>query len=165
MQPLIQATLLLLASLAAAVTPARAAEPAAAPQSLALSPGTLALLRAEMVEIAGGVQGIALALASADWHTIAKTAERIRASYVMDQSLTAEQAGELEQKLPEHFKELDAAFHQRAEKLAIAARSGDAELVTYHYARLVEGCVSCHAAYATARFPGFAPTPLPEHRH
>lgn len=165
MKQLVLFSVFMVAGLTAAVAPAHAAGPATAPQSLALSPGTLALLRAEMVEIAGGVQGIALALASADWHTIAKTAERIRASYVMEQSLSPEQAAELEQQLPEAFRQLDSAFHQRAEKLAIAARSGDAELVAHHYARLMEGCVSCHAAYATARFPGFAPTPPQEHRH
>jgi cytochrome c556 len=133
-----------------------AAEIQATRQDLRLSPEVLKLLRAEMGEIAGGVQGIALSLAIADWRSIQETSEKIRASYIMEKKLTAAQAGELEQALPEHFKQLDSEFHQRAEKLGQAAAVHDPELVGLHYSRLIEGCAHCHSAYARSRFPGFA---------
>ena len=62
----------------------------------------------------------------------------IRASYIMEKSLTTEQAAELERALPVEFRRLDAEFHERALKLAMAAE---------------------------ARFPGLAPPAAEEHRH
>ncbi len=165
MQNFVSATVLLIAGLVAGAPPVRAAGPDASSHELGLSPGVLGLLRAEMLEIASGVQGMALSLATADWQAIAQTGERIRASYVMEKSLTAAQAEELERKLPARFRQLDAEFHRRAEKLTAAARAADAELVVYHYSRLMEGCIECHTAYATTRFPAFSPAPPREHRH
>jgi cytochrome c556 len=135
---------------------AHAAEPAAAPRSLQLSASVKNLLTAEMVELTKGMQGLTLAIASADWASIQSTSTRIRESYIMEKQLTAPQAEELERALPERFKELDAEFHQRAQRLGAAAAAHDAELVVYHYSRLIESCTACHAAYAGARFPGFA---------
>jgi cytochrome c556 len=82
----------------------------------------------------------------------------------MEKKLTPTQAGELEKALPEQFKQLDAEFHQRAERLGAAAAVHDAELVVFHYSRLVESCVRCHSAFASKRFTGFA-SPLPEAHH
>jgi hypothetical protein len=114
------------------------------------------LLRAEMSEIAGGVQGIALSLAIADWTSVQETSKKIRASYIMEKKLTAAQARELEHALPGHFRQLDREFHRRAEKLGEAAAIHDAELAAFEYSRLIESCTRCHAAYARSRFPGFA---------
>ncbi|MDT8376336.1 MAG: hypothetical protein RQ867_06280 [Mariprofundaceae bacterium] len=151
--------------LGAAPVPASAAEPHTPQQGIILSPDVLNLLRAEMREIAGGVQDIALYLAIADWRSIVKTSEKIRASYIMEKKLTTAQATELERALPEQFKLLDAEFHQRAEKLGDAATAHDPELVTFHYSRLIESCTRCHATFAGNRFQGFAPAPLPGHHH
>lgn len=131
--------------------------------SIKLTPDLLNLLRAEMREIAGGIQGIAGALATGDWKTIETTSAKIRASYIMEKQLTPAQAQALERALPEPFKQLDAEFHQRAEKLGQAAAAHDAELATFHYSRLVESCVRCHATYAPKRFPGFQQTPTRSH--
>ena len=161
----LRAAMLLAASLAAASGSARAAEAHAPDQGLALSPGLMHLLRAEMREIAAGVQGMALSLATADWAGIQATSEKIRASYLMEKSLTEAQATELRQKLPERFGQLDAAFHRRAEQLGSAAAARDAELAAFHYSRLIESCAVCHSAYAAARFPGFAAPVRQEHRH
>lgn len=130
-----------------------------------LSPALLELLRAEMREIASGVQAIPVSLATGNWDAIHDVAASIRASYIMEKSLTAEQAAELGRSLPERFKELDAEFHARAEKLAQAAAARDAELAGFHYARLLETCTRCHASFAAARFPGFALPAPQEHRH
>lgn len=132
---------------------------------LRLSPELAELLRAEMRGIAAGVQVVAVSLATADWDAVRETAARIRASYVMEQSLTPGQAEELGRALPASFGLLDAEFHARAEKLAAAAQARDAELAGFHYSRLLETCARCHAAFARTRFPGFAPPPAGGHAH
>lgn len=159
------AAVILICSLGAFSIHTFAAEPNAARANLQLSPDVLDLLRAEMGEIAGAVQGIALSLASADWDSIQETSERIRASYIMEKKLTAAQSKELEQALPEHFKQLDTEFHQRAEKLGEAAAVHDPELVAIQYSRLLENCTQCHSAYARSRFPGFASPAQQDHHH
>lgn len=130
-----------------------------------LSPELLELVRAEMREISNGIQGIALSIAAADWRSIQQTSAKISASYIMKQSLTPAQADELKHALPDRFKRLDADFHQRAERLGAAAAAHDAELAVFHYARLVESCARCHAAYASQRFPGFARPEKQAHHH
>lgn len=159
------ATILVIGSLFSGAAHTYAAEHDAPPQGIHLSPDLLNLLRAEMREIAGGVQGMALSVATADWKSIQETSARIRDSYIMEKKLTPTQAGELEKVLPGQFKQLDAEFHQRAEKLGEAAAAHDPELVVFHYSRLVESCASCHAAFASKRFPGFAPAAPQDHHH
>jgi len=148
--------IIVIGSVGAGPVQTSAAETQAVRQDLKLSPEVLNLLRAEMGEIAGGVQAIALALAIADWKSIQETSRKIRDSYIMEKQLTAAQAEELERALPDHFKQLDRAFHQRAEKLGEAAAVHDSKLAAFHYSRLIESCALCHSVYARSRFPGFA---------
>lgn len=122
--------------------------------SLDLSQEALMLLQAEMRELAVASQGLVISLVSGDWKSIGRTSERIRASYVMEQNLTVAQRQELADKLPERFKHLDLEFHVRAEKLGAAAADENAELVAFHYYRLLESCVTCHSEFAASRFPG-----------
>lgn len=159
------ASMIVIGGLGMACVQASAAEPHAVRQDIELSPDVLNLLRAEMGEIAGGIQGIALSLATADWMSIEETCRKIRASYIMEKKLTAAQAKELEQALPEHFKQLDTEFHQRAERLGLAAAAHDPELVAFQYSRLIENCTVCHSAYAKSRFPGFSSPALQGHSH
>ncbi len=118
-----------------------------------------------MLEIAQGVQRIALSLAGGDWKSIHRTSAQIRDSYIMQQKLTPAQAEELAHALPARFKQLDAEFHRRAGKLGEAAHERDPELVAFHYARLLENCADCHAAFASHRFPGFVSPEPPVHHH
>ena len=159
------AALLIITSQALIPVQTHSAEAPASHQAIELSPDLLNLLRAEMREIATGVQGIAVSLASADWKSIQQTSEAIRASYIMNKKLTAAQATELGHALPGHFKQLDAEFHQRAEKLGMAAASHDSELVAFHYSRLIDNCVACHSVYAQSRFPGFSVPDRQGHHH
>jgi cytochrome c556 len=134
-------------------------------QALDLSPELLGLLRAEMREITVGMQGLLASLAAADWKSIEETSEKIQDSYILEKQLTPAQVEELETALPGPFRQLDAEFHQRAGKLGAAAAAHDAELVAFHYSRLVESCSRCHSEFARQRFPGFS-TPAPgEHHH
>jgi cytochrome c556 len=134
-------------------------------QAIELSPELTSLLQAEMVELSGGIQSIALYIATADWKAIEETSDKMHASYIMKKSLTPSQKIELKQKLPHEFKKLDAAFHQRAKQLGQAAASMDAELVSFRYSRLVESCAGCHSAFAKNRFPGFLQQPKEHHEH
>ena len=134
-------------------------------QDIKLSPDVLNLLRAEMIEIAGGIQGVSLSLATADWISIQETSAKIQASYIMEKKLTPAQAKELGKALPEHFKQIDSEFHHRAKKLGVAAAAHDSELVAFQYSRLIETCARCHSAYAKARFPGFSPAAQLDHHH
>jgi hypothetical protein len=119
-----------------------------------MSPELLELFRAEMRELLGASQAISLALPVGDWAHITATSQQMRNSYILERKLTAAQRKELDS-LPERFKSLDEQFHLRTEKLAHAASEKDAELTAFYFARLLEGCASCHAAYAQQRFPGF----------
>ena len=159
------AIIVVIVSLAARLASTYASESHSPSQGVMLSPALLKLLRAEMREISGDVQGMVLSLATADWESVQKTSAKLRASYVMEKDLTPDQAGELENALPERFKQLDAEFHQRAERLGSAAAAHDPELVAFQYSRLVESCAVCHSAYARSRFPGFAPPVQEGHRH
>jgi len=159
------ATIFVICNLASGSISTYAAEPQAPQPGIKLSPDLQNLLRAEMREITTGVQGIAVSLASADWQSIQETSTKIRTSYIMEKKLTPAQAKELEQALPERFKQLDAEFHQRAERLGGAAAAHDPELVAFHYSRLVESCALCHAAFARSRFPGFLTPAQQGHPH
>ena len=159
------AAMLVIGGLAAIPVHACAAEPDAARQDIELSPDLLNLLKAEMGEIAVGMQSIPLSLVSADWKSIHQTSKKIQASYIMQKQLTAAQSKELEQALPAYFKRLDAEFHQRAERLGAAAAAHDPELVAFQYSRLLESCTLCHSAYAKSRFPGFTAPVAEAHSH
>ncbi|MFZ5523105.1 MAG: cytochrome c [Pseudomonadota bacterium] len=159
------ATIFVICNLAPSSIPSYAAEPPAQQPGIKLSPDIQNLLRAEMREITTGVQGIAVSLATADWQAIQETSMKIRTSYIMEKKLTPAQAKELEQALPERFKQIDEEFHQRAERLGVAAAAHDPELVAFHYSRLVESCALCHAAFAKSRFPGFSSPAQQEHHH
>ncbi len=165
MRNLLFASIILVNTLFAASLYVFAAESRTSSKDLELSPDVLELLRAEMGEIAVAVQGIALSLAIADWGSIQETSKKIQASYIIEKKLTAAQAKELEQALPEHFKQLDTEFHQRAEKLGEAAGAHDPALVAFQYSRLIENCTQCHSAYAKSRFPGFTAPDQQSHSH
>ena len=165
MNPLRMLSAAAIAALAAAAAISGARPAMAEPGEIRLSPALLELLRAEMREVTAGVQVIAASLATANWDAVHDAAANVRASYIMEKSLTPEQSRELGQALPESFRELDAEFHERALKLALAAEAHDAELAGFHYARLLDSCTRCHARFAGARFPGFGAPAAQEHRH
>ena len=137
----------------------------ASKQDIQLSPALMDLLRAEMREISAGMQAISLSLATADWLSIQETSGKIRDSYIMKKTLTPAQKEELKHALPERFKHLDGAFHQRANKLAEAAANRDPEAAIFQYSRMIENCVNCHSVYAQSRFTGFSSEKPPQHDH
>jgi hypothetical protein len=128
-----------------------------------LSPELRAAFIAEMQHLDQGLQRAVSAVARADWPAAERAAHDIKGSFILEQRLNPDQLAELHQVLPDPFLALDRAFHERAERLAVAARSADVELAAFLTYKLTEACLSCHAQYAQHRFPGLSPTPV--HRH
>ena len=50
-------------------------------------------------------------------------------------------------------------------RLGTAAAAHDAELVVFHFSRLLDSCTRCHSAFASERFPGFAYPATQKHHH
>ncbi len=124
---------------------------------LALTPKLRGALVAEMAGLKGGIAELTVALSSGEWDKLARRAERIRDSYIMKQKLSAEEMTQLHRALPAEFLEFDERFHRHAELLAHAAQQHDGELAVFYLSRMTEGCVHCHARYATHVFKGFRP--------
>ena len=142
-----------------------AQEPPNLADDLQLSRDLRTLLQTEMREIAGASQAVVMSFVMGDWQSIQHISEQIRASYVMERNISDSQKQELEDKLPDHFKRLDAEFHARAERLGLAAAAEDPEIVAFHYYRMLETCATCHAAFAKSRFPGFSSEAPKVHQH
>ena len=145
---------ILLSGMMIAATAIPAEEPEHHQKALILPPDLMGLLQAEMREITIGMQKVPVAIAQADWKTLADTSESIQSSYIMAKALTREQAETLESDLPERFKQIDSDFHKRAGDLAHAAEARDFELASHHYARLIESCAQC-ASHMFVLFVGF----------
>lgn len=150
------------ASVAIAVLPLQLQSEDAS-EGFGLSEGTMELLRQEMRALTVDVNTLPAAIATGDWETVADTAGRMQASYIMEQELSESQRMELSRSLPDHFKHLDAAFHREAGELQRAARQGDADIVTFRFQRMLNTCTDCHVAYAPSRFPGFRAEPEAGH--
>ena len=93
------------------------------------------------------------AISAGDWEIIAQVALRIDESFIMKQALTEPQLEELHLALPAEFVAADERFHSTAGKLSEAAHRRDGELVNFYYYQLHSQCMSCHAGYASERFP------------
>jgi hypothetical protein len=120
-----------------------------------ISPQLRAVLNQEMQQIKGGMESLVLANVSGNWGKIASIGHQIKHSYIMKQKLTDKQRHELHESLPMEFKMLDKKLHQYAGMLAHVAKEHDIELVNYYIYKMNETCVSCHASFASNKFPGF----------
>ena len=126
------------------------------PISPDLTPKLQGLLRQEMVSIDVASKQILSALAAGEDQRVAELAQQIHDSFILAQSMTPEDKQDLLAAVPEDFVSRDRAFHKTADALAEAARAGDRAEQHVVFSRMVEACSSCHALYATDRFPGLA---------
>ena len=126
---------------------------------ITLAPELRELLGKEMRAVQRGMMGLTPAIAKGEWHLISEIGVKIHDSYVMKQELSKGQKEKLHRELPAPFIEMDQAFHQTAGMMADAAEARNMSLVNFYFYKLNEGCVSCHAKYATKRFPGLAQPP------
>lgn len=133
----------------------RGAEAGTAPVALDLPQNLRDALVEEMRAVQRDTLAIAAAIPLADWSAVEEAALRIRASYILERTLSAEDRAALGKALPEGFVLLDQRFHEDAAHLAEAARASRADTAVFYASRLFDGCTSCHARYAGARFPGF----------
>jgi len=131
----------------------------------ALSPDLRNLLSKEMKALQDGMMSIIPAYISGNWGEIETTAEKMKSSYILKQSLTENQVQELHLELPPEFIEKDQRFHYLAGMLEHAAQSKKSELINYYFSEMNESCASCHAAFATHKFPALKPTENDEHAH
>lgn len=130
-----------------------------------LTPKLQKLFAEEMIAVQAASQQILAGLAAGDSASVAKHAQAIHDSFILDKKLTAQDRQHLETALPPAFLELDGAFHQLAAKLAEAARHKDRELQTYYFGRMVESCQTCHSQYATDKFPAYGGKAPAAHAH
>jgi hypothetical protein len=117
-----------------------------------------------MQNLDSSLQRAVSAVARADWAATERVAHEIKQSFILEQRLTPDQLTELDRVLPAPFVALDRAFHAQAERLALAAKSADADLAAFSTYKLTEACISCHAQYAQHRFPGLS-APSTVHHH
>lgn len=143
--------------------PALAAEPPVSP--LPLSPNIRAALIEEMQSLQRDMQLITAAIPGGEWDKIEQAARRIRGAFILEQKLGAADKEALEKALPDGFLLLDERLHADAEHLAMAAREGHGDAVVFLTARMLDGCVSCHARYAPVRFPALKPARESMHGH
>ncbi len=130
-----------------------------------LTPKLQKLFAEEMIAVLTASQQILAGLAAGDHALVARQAQAIHDSFILDKKLTPRDRQDLETALPPVFLELDGAFHRLAAKLAEAARRKDMELQTYYFGRLVESCRICHSQYATDKFPAYDGKTPAAHAH
>lgn len=129
---------------------------AADPVGPNLTPRLKALLADEMQQVAEATGELALAIAAGDHATVKRLASAVRDSFILKQSLTEQDKKDLMSAVPAGFVALDRKFHGLAGELAGQADTQNTELQNYYFSRMLEACTSCHAQFATDRFPGFA---------
>lgn len=151
--PLIASTLAIVVGLAVGV-PAIGQE--AGPVSPNLTPKLRDLLRTEMLSIEQASKDVLSALIAGDDARVAELAQQIHDSFILQQSMTSEDKRDLVAAVPENFVTRDQAFHRLSAELAQAGRDGDRDAQHTEFGRMIEACSSCHAQYATDRFPMLA---------
>ena len=119
----------------------------------ALSHDLRNLLAQEMQALQSGMMSIIPAYVSGNWGEIESIAEKMNSSYILKQNLTESQVKELQTALPHAFIEKDQRFHYLAGMLEHAAKNKKAELINFYFSEMNESCVSCHAIFATHKFP------------
>ena len=88
-----------------------------------LSPDLLNLLSKDMLALQSGMMSIIPAYIAGNWEEIETTAEKMKSSYILKQSLTESQMKELHSLLPPEFIKKDQSFHYLAGMFEHAAKS------------------------------------------
>lgn len=128
-------------------------------QSLSLSPKYRRLLQQEMLKIEGGMHTLLSHLVRGRNKQAAETALKIHNSFILKQELSKKELQDLQSQLPKPFIKMDKTFHKQAKQLGEACRVGDTPKAMSIYGKMTSGCTTCHARYATDRFPGLRSRP------
>lgn len=121
-----------------------------------LPPKIRGLLIEEMQAILEASQKIQAAIVQGFHEIVAKEAQAIHDSFIMEQQMTDEDEQALLAILPKDFLEQDEALHELSAKLAEAGRDQNTALQLQRFSEMNQGCVDCHRKYASARFPGLS---------
>lgn len=116
--------------------------------SVPLPNEAMTALGEDMQRTGQAMEQLAGAIARGDWEAIGTLAP----------ALAYRDPATRDGPLPMQWRQLDGDFRARIEKLKAAAGARDPVLVIYQFSRLLEGCTSCHSAFADERFPGFSGT-------
>ncbi len=125
----------------------------------ALSQDLRNLLSQEMQALENGMMSIIPAFNSGKWADIETTGGKIKNSYILKQNLTEKQVKELHLVLPHAFIDYLAGM------LEHAAKNRKPELINFYFSEMKESCFSCHAVFATHKFPALTPKEKGEHAH
>lgn len=128
----------------------------AGPISPDLTPKLRDLLRKEMLSIEQASRDILSALIAGNDARVARLAQQIHDSFILQQSMTPEDRQDLMAAVPEDFVTRDRAFHKLSADLAQAGRDRDRDAQHAQFGRMIEACTACHGLYATDRFPELA---------
>lgn len=164
-------TLLIFTALLFSITPLAFAaghdhhQKPATDHGLQISPDLKKLLNQEMAAIQDGMMALIPAMSAGEWEEVATIGKNIKASFIMKQKLTEAQREELHRVLPPSFIEMDQDFHKSSGMLAHAAEMKNADVMNFYFSKLNQACVSCHAKFATNRFPGLAKTAAGDDHH
>jgi len=121
-----------------------------------LPPQYRALIIQEMLAVTEASKRILEALARGQDDVVARNAQQIHDSFVLEQQMTEADSKALHAALPHSSIERDEEFHSLSAQLAEAARKGDANEQLTVFAKMQRACIACHAAHATDRFPNLA---------
>lgn len=125
-------------------------------EEMKLSDKSFDALMQEMHTVVQNVGALATSIALGEWETVSKQAKKIEASFILNKKMSEKELKDLHAALPAGFLEIDHKFHADAGKLAAAADGKDHELVSFYFYKVMEGCIACHAGYASDAFPGFS---------
>ncbi len=111
------------------------------------------LLSQEMKALETGMQTIISAYYAGNWPKIEAVAGKMKNSYILKQRLSQQQKHILHARLPHSFIQQDRHFHYLAGMLEHAAQVRKPELVNFYFSEMNRQCFSCHADFATHKFP------------
>lgn len=115
------------------------------------------VLSAEMNRVQNAMTNLAIAVPAGHWEDIIETAGKMKEGYIMETKLSKEEMEEFNNALPPGYRALDREYRDAAGRLRDASEKRDSEQVIFHFYKLTESCIRCHAKYATKRFPGLKP--------
>ncbi|MEE9337030.1 MAG: hypothetical protein V3U87_03040, partial [Methylococcaceae bacterium] len=114
------------------------------------------LLSQEMKLLQKGMVSIIPAYVSGNWGEIEKIAEKMKNSYILEQSLSEKQMKELHASLSDEIIKKDQRFHYLAGMLEHAAKNKKPELINFYFSEMNEACVDCHISFAKHKFPALS---------
>ena len=111
------------------------------------------LLQKEMRAVQAGMASIHSAIVMGQHESVAKNAQQIHDSFILQKELTEQDRKDLMSAVPKGFIKLDKDFHKLAASLTIAGRDKDTSTELRIFNQMTGNCVQCHSTYVSERFP------------